>query len=247
MSQAIKDKLYPYIGTTGPIAVVAPEVKDLIRGLDQLNRSIGAAGGPLPRPVDATRLQITEVHGRKDKLLRWEAPAGQGLELTQPEVTELDLAVRDKMLSEIVSRFDRDAKRAGTGPFASLPAEIQTAIVSFCWQQGEYTGDIKPTASESQLKKKAVWDAMVRRDWGEVVERIIVDFSGGDDRKRRYDEINLIWQGSALGDGITLSPRGQQFFEKAILRTRIAGGGASSSSQSGSSSSASGPVSLGLT
>jgi hypothetical protein len=134
-----------------------------------------------------TRRRATEVRSKKGRLLRWEAPAAKGLELSEKELEELITAVRKKKLAWVVWYFDKAASSANKTGFDTLPFDAQTAITSYCWQFGQNVGALPA----SDYRRKA-FDAAAKRDWGLYIELILTDSNFATYLARRKKEWNLI-------------------------------------------------------
>jgi len=138
-----------------------------------------------------------------------------GLELSEPEVTELNAAVRSAKLNRVIGKFDRDASTCAGKPFKTIPATCQTAIVSFCWQYGE-------NIDKTNDRRGDYWKLVVRGNWTGAIELLLSEFMGPLEKsfsRRRFEEISLLMWG--VGD-LPYGPKLKQLIFQAGERSRIA-------------------------
>ncbi len=214
ISEALKEKLYPFCEKKGANAVQAleqnyvevanwklyqnfPEVRE--KRIEELARhDVRAAvkaqfSGPAqlkatpPRGVRETgQLGAFRDPRKGEKATQFVASETwhPGLTLTQSEADELAAAVQGQYYARLERNFNKACK--GEGKHLSvLPADVQTALMSLHWQLGGFWAGKGP--------RKEVFDAAARGDWADAVDTLkAAPFPNYPDKKRRREEAELI-------------------------------------------------------
>ena len=92
------------------------------------------------------------------------------LTLSEPEVEELDAAIREKVVAPLATRYEAGARV----PFASIPAAAQTVIASVAYQYGAVWH-----------RCPRFWGRAVARDWSGVIAELRAFGDGYPTRRRR--------------------------------------------------------------
>jgi len=138
------------------------------------------------------------------------------LSLSKTEVTELTAAVRNVKLKIVADAFNRATAPKGKH-FTSTPPTCQTAVISFCWQYGEYIWKLKKTD-----RRRQYWDLVAGSNWSDAIELILRDFMGPSEKsfeRRRLEEVWLLMLG--LGKQQP-GPRLKRLLFKAAEQSRTA-------------------------
>jgi len=217
LSPALTEKLLPYVGKTGPSAVMAAQssFESSLSALNRLNQQSGAGaststfGSMPPTGVIGNSSGPIRVAGAKEKPTQFVAAnTVLSLELTHAERQELTQAVRASYYRSLSTHFDRESK----ANFALLANEIQTALVSLHW----HTGAIW---SRHHLARD-VFEAAARGDWPGAVDSL----RGGEVysapkyfyfRQRRRAEAELIRKGAQVPAGF-VGPKEQSHAERVV-------------------------------
>lgn len=218
VSPGLTEKLLPFVGARGPSAVMAAQAR-FERNLETLNR-LNAQAGARVSPLTSGTMPPTGVIGDAFGPLH-AVRAGQrpthfvaagtplGLELTPAERHELTQAVRSSYYRDLAKHFDRERTDK---PFALLPREIQTALMSLHWHSGSIWS--------RHHAARDVFDSAIRNDWAGAVDAL----RGGEIysaaryfpfRKRRRDEAELIRKGAHLSPDL-VGPKERRHLERVL-------------------------------
>ncbi|MGQ0485772.1 MAG: pesticin C-terminus-like muramidase [Hyphomicrobiales bacterium] len=209
ISEALKEKLYPFCEKKGANAVQALEQnylegvnrklhQNFPKHVDELARhNVLAAvkaqfSGPTqlkatpPRGVhESGRLGTFRDPKKGEKVTQFVASETwhPGLTLTQPEADELATAVQGQYYAKLERNFNKACK--GGKHLSVLPPDVQTALMSLHWQLGSFWA--------GKGARKEFFDAATRGDWADAIDTLkAAPFPNYPDRKRRREEAELI-------------------------------------------------------
>jgi len=211
LSPALTEKLLPFVGKTGSTAVMAAEnrFEQSLELLNRLNRVT---------PANVGGMRPTGVIGNSSGPLRAASPrevptqfiasgTDLALELTEDERKELTKAVRGSYYRNIASHYDRETRGAH---FATLPSELQTALLSLHWHSGSIW-------SLHHLARD-IFACAARHDWRGALDGL----RGGEFysaptyfkfRARRRSEAELIRRGAKIPADF-VGPKERRYMER---------------------------------
>ncbi|MBR0850332.1 hypothetical protein JQ543_21490 [Bradyrhizobium diazoefficiens] len=194
ISESLKQKLYPFSGKHGADAVLAlnaerqralesARAREALK-YDQPWGSIDRAPRPTPVGVIGNAYGPIREARKGEKPTQFIAPDDQfhGLRLSHAEAVQLQVAVKESYEKNLVTHFDKAQPKV---PFAKLPSDVQTALMSLHYNTG---GIWAP-----KHKGYGVFLAATKGDWADAVDSMrSIQCNSKEERARRVEEAKWI-------------------------------------------------------